>query len=83
PYLLQPPLAGGFARLGFRSLSLESVRERYAAPSSGPRLHRFGRVPLHYRGEGSRDQPGLGRIHGVGAPLPTWGGWAEGLEPYL
>lgn len=31
PYLLQPPLAVGFARLGFGSLSLESLRERYAA----------------------------------------------------
>ena len=28
PYLLQPPLAVGFARLGFGSLSLESLRER-------------------------------------------------------
>ncbi len=39
PYLLQPPLAVGFARLGFGSLSLESLRERYAAPSSGSRFH--------------------------------------------
>ncbi|MBV6332405.1 alpha/beta hydrolase, partial [Pseudomonas aeruginosa] len=38
PYLLQPPLAVGFARLGFGSLSLESLRERYAAPSSGSRF---------------------------------------------
>ncbi|MCF3995872.1 alpha/beta hydrolase, partial [Pseudomonas aeruginosa] len=49
PYLLQPPLAVGFARLGFGSLSLESLRERYAAPSSGSRFIELDGFPLHYR----------------------------------
>ncbi|VFT63819.1 hydrolase [Pseudomonas aeruginosa] len=78
PYLLQPPLAVGFARLGFGSLSLESLRERYAAPSSGSRFIELDGFPLHYRDEGSRDKPVLVMIHGVVASLHTWDDWGEG-----
>ncbi|RRI59397.1 alpha/beta fold hydrolase [Pseudomonas aeruginosa] len=83
PYLLQPPLAVGFARLGFGSLSLESLRERYAAPSSGSRFIELDGFPLHYRDEGSRDKPVLVMIHGVVASLHTWDDWVKAMSPYF
>ncbi|MBG4124788.1 alpha/beta hydrolase [Pseudomonas aeruginosa] len=83
PYLLQPPLAVGFARLGFGSLSLESLRARYAAPSSGSRFIELDGFPLHYRDEGSRDKPVLVMIHGVVASLHTWDDWVKAMSPYF
>lgn len=65
------------------ALSLESLRERYAAPSSGSRFIELDGFPLHYRDEGSRDKPVLVMIHGVVASLHTWDDWVKAMSPYF
>ncbi|MGH8436771.1 MAG: alpha/beta fold hydrolase [Pseudomonas sp.] len=72
---LSPPLAAGFARLGFGALPLERLKARYANTDSGSRFIELDGFNVHYRDEGSRDKPVLVLIHGVVASLHTWDGW--------
>ena len=79
---LMPPLAVGFARLGFGSLPLDRLKARYASPDSGSRLIELDGFNVHYRDEGSRDKPVLVMIHGVVASLHTWDGWVSAFAPH-
>ena len=72
---LQPPLAAGFARLGFGALPLERLKARYGNAADGSRYVELDGFNIHYRDEGSRDKPALVMIHGVVASLHTWDGW--------
>ncbi|MEN0108748.1 MAG: alpha/beta hydrolase [Pseudomonas sp.] len=72
---LAPPLAAGFARLGFGALPLERLKSRYASADSGSRFIELDGFNVHYRDEGTRDKPALVLIHGVVASLHTWDGW--------
>ncbi|MDF3840234.1 alpha/beta hydrolase [Pseudomonas citronellolis] len=74
-YSLQPPLAAGFARLGFGALPLEALIDRYAPSEAGSRFIEVDGFPIHYRDEGGRDKPVLVLVHGVMASLHTWDGW--------
>ena len=71
---LQPPLAAGFARLGFGPLPLERLKSRYGDAAQGSRYVEIDGFNVHYRDEGSRDKPALVLIHGVVASLHTWDG---------
>lgn len=79
---LMPPLAVGFARLGFGSLPLDRLKARYASPDSGSRFIELDGFNVHYRDEGSRDKPVLVMIHGVVASLHTWDGWVSTFAPH-
>lgn len=79
---LMPPLAVGFARLGFGSLPLDRLKARYASPDSGSRFIELDGFNVHYRDEGSRDKPVLVMIHGVVASLHTWDGWVSAFAPH-
>ena len=79
---LQPPLAAGFARLGFGALSLERLKSRYGNAAQGSRYVEIDGFNVHYRDEGSRDKPALVLIHGVVASLHTWDGWVQAFAPY-
>jgi pimeloyl-ACP methyl ester carboxylesterase len=72
---LMPPLAAGFARLGFGALPLERLKARYGNAANGSRYIELDGFNLHYRDEGSRDKPVLVLIHGVVASLHTWDDW--------
>jgi pimeloyl-ACP methyl ester carboxylesterase len=72
---LLPPLAEGMARLGFGSLSLAALKQRYGHPDCGSRFIELGGFNLHYRDEGDRNKPVLVLIHGVVASLHTWDAW--------
>jgi len=72
---LMPPLAAGFARLGFGALPLERLKARYGNAGNGSRYIELDGFNLHYRDEGSRDKPVLVLIHGVVASLHTWDDW--------
>lgn len=72
---LMPPLAAGFARLGFGALPLERLKARYGNATNGSRYIELDGFNLHYRDEGSRDKPVLVLIHGVVASLHTWDDW--------
>lgn len=72
---LSPPLAVGFARLGFGALPLDRLKARYANADSGSRFVELDGFNVHYRDEGTRDKPALVLIHGVVASLHTWDGW--------
>src|SRR5690606_31402658 len=74
---LQPPLAAGFARLGFGALPLERLKARYGNAADGFRYIELDGFNIHYRDEGSRDKPALVMIHGVVASLHTWDGWVQ------
>lgn len=74
---LSPPLAAGFARLGFGALPLERLKARYGSAESGSRYIELDGFNLHYRDEGRRDKPALVLIHGVVASLHTWDGWVQ------
>jgi len=56
---LQPPLAAGFARLGFGALPLERLKGRYGNAAEGSRYIELDGFNIHYRDEGSRDKPAL------------------------
>lgn len=79
---LMPPLAVGFARLGFGALPLDRLKARYASPDSGSRFIELDGFNVHYRDEGSRDKPVLVMIHGVVASLHTWDGWISAFAPH-
>ncbi|UVE16945.1 alpha/beta hydrolase [Pseudomonas sp. LS44] len=79
---LNPPLAAGFARLGFGALPLERLKARYASVDSGSRFIELDGFNIHYRDEGSRDKPALVLIHGVVASLHTWDGWVQAFAPH-
>lgn len=79
---LTPPLAAGFARLGFGALPLERLKARYGSAESGSRYVELDGFTVHYRDEGSRDKPALVLIHGVVASLHTWDGWVEACAPH-
>ncbi|MBM7060136.1 alpha/beta hydrolase [Pseudomonas sp. UL073] len=79
---LHPPLAGGFARLGFGALPLERLKARYAHVDSGSRFIELDGFNVHYRDEGSRDKPVLVLIHGVMASLHTWDGWVQAFAAH-
>ena len=72
---LLPPLAQGIDRLGFGSLSLAALKQRYGHPDRASRFVRLDGFNLHYRDEGSRNKPVLVLIHGVLASLHTWDAW--------
>jgi pimeloyl-ACP methyl ester carboxylesterase len=72
---LTPPLAAGFARLGFGALPLERLKARYGNAANGSRYIELDGFNLHYRDEGRRDKPVLVLIHGVVASLHTWDNW--------
>jgi pimeloyl-ACP methyl ester carboxylesterase len=72
---LLPPLAQGIDRLGFGSLSLAALKQRYGHPDRASRFVRLDGFNLHYRDEGSRNKPVLVLIHGVVASLHTWDAW--------
>jgi pimeloyl-ACP methyl ester carboxylesterase len=72
---LTPPLAAGFARLGFGALPLERLKARYGNAASGSRYIELDGFNLHYRDEGRRDKSVLVLIHGVVASLHTWDDW--------
>jgi pimeloyl-ACP methyl ester carboxylesterase len=72
---LTPPLAAGFARLGFGALPLERLKARYGNAANGSRYIELDGFNLHYRDEGRRDKPVLVLIHGVVASLHTWDDW--------
>ncbi|MGE8359906.1 alpha/beta fold hydrolase [Pseudomonas sp.] len=74
---LAPPLAVGFARLGFGALPLDRLKARYGSAEAGSRYVELDGFTVHYRDEGSRDKPALVMIHGVVASLHTWDGWVE------
>jgi hypothetical protein len=46
---LQPPLAAGFARLGFGSLPLERLKSRYGNAAQGSRYVEIDGFNVHYR----------------------------------
>ncbi|WP_282343318.1 alpha/beta hydrolase [Pseudomonas sp. PS02288] len=81
-YSLLPPVASGFARLGFGALSLERLKARYASAESGSRFVELDGFEVHYRDEGSRDKPALVLIHGVVSSLHTWDGWVAQLTAH-
>jgi pimeloyl-ACP methyl ester carboxylesterase len=72
---LLPPLAQGMDRLGFGSLSLAALKQRYGHPEQGSRFVRLDGFNLHYRDQGDRNKPVLVLIHGVVASLHTWEAW--------
>ena len=74
---LQPPLAAGFARLGFGALPLERLKGRYGNAAEGSRYIELDGFNIHYRDEGCRDKPALVLIHGVVASLHTWDSWVQ------
>lgn len=80
---LQPPLAAGFARLGFGALPLERLKARYGSAEQGSRYIELDGFNVHYRDEGSRDKPALVLIHGVVASLHTWDGWVRAFAPHF
>lgn len=69
------PLAQGVGRLGFGSLSLAALKQRYGHPEQGSRFVRLDGFNLHYRDQGDRNKPVLLLIHGVVASLHTWDAW--------
>lgn len=69
------PLAQGMGRLGFGSLSLAALKQRYGHPEQGSRFVRLDGFNLHYRDQGDRNKPVLLLIHGVVASLHTWDAW--------
>lgn len=79
---LAPPLAVGFARLGFGALPLERLKARYANADSGSRFIELDGFNVHYRDEGTRDKPALVLIHGVVASLHTWDGWIDAFAEH-
>lgn len=79
---LAPPLAVGFARLGFGALPLERLKARYADADSGSRFIELDGFNVHYRDEGTRDKPALVLIHGVVASLHTWDGWIDAFAEH-
>ncbi|MPS42326.1 MAG: alpha/beta fold hydrolase, partial [Pseudomonas sp.] len=79
---LQPPLAAGFARLGFGALPLERLKSRYGNAAQGSRYVEIDGFNVHYRDQGSRDKPALVLIHGVVASLHTWDGWVQAFAPH-
>ncbi|MEK1941777.1 MAG: alpha/beta hydrolase [Pseudomonas sp.] len=79
---LAPPLAVGFARLGFGALPLERLKARYANADNGSRFIELDGFNVHYRDEGTRDKPALVLIHGVVASLHTWDGWIDAFAEH-
>jgi pimeloyl-ACP methyl ester carboxylesterase len=69
-------LAGAVAALYRPDVPPESLRVRYAPPPS--RMVRVGGMDVHYRDEGSG--PAVVLLHGMGASLHTWDGWAAALR---
>ncbi|RZT38449.1 alpha/beta fold hydrolase [Cupriavidus agavae] len=67
----------GQGRLGFRSLSRDTLARRYALPAS--RWVQVMGALVHYTDEGAPGAEPLVLIHGFGASLHTW----EGLMPAL
>jgi pimeloyl-ACP methyl ester carboxylesterase len=74
--LLALVLAGLVASQLRRDLPLDQLRARWGAPPS--QFIDVDGVSVHYRGEGSG--PVLLLLHGNGASLHTWEGWASALE---
>lgn len=70
-----PPLARGMDRLGFGSLSLKALKQRYGHPDCASRFVQIDGFNVHYRDEGERNKPVLVLIHGVVASLHTWDAW--------
>jgi pimeloyl-ACP methyl ester carboxylesterase len=69
-------VAAAVAALYRPDLPPESLRARYAPPPS--RTVRVGGMDVHYRDEGSG--PAVVLLHGMGASLHTWDGWAAALR---
>jgi pimeloyl-ACP methyl ester carboxylesterase len=59
-------------------LDRQALEARYAQPPS--RFVEVAGIRLHVRESGPRDAPAVLLLHGFGASLQTWDGWAPGLE---
>lgn len=59
-------------------LDRAALEERHAGPPS--RFEEVLGLRLHIRDTGPRDGPAVLMLHGFGASLHTWEGWAAGLE---
>ncbi|MEO8559725.1 MAG: alpha/beta hydrolase [Rhodospirillales bacterium] len=69
----------GLAAAFYRpDLSLDILKERYANAQS--RFVPIGDLSVHFRDVGPRDAPVLVLLHGAGASLHTWQGWADRLK---
>jgi pimeloyl-ACP methyl ester carboxylesterase len=55
-----------------------ALESRYATPPS--RFVQVAGLRLHLRDTGPRDAPAVVLLHGFGASLHSWDGWAAGLE---
>jgi pimeloyl-ACP methyl ester carboxylesterase len=71
-------LAGSLAWLYAPDRPRAELEARYATPPSS--FVEIDGVRLHVRDTGPRDAPAIVLLHGFGASLQTWDGWAENLE---
>jgi pimeloyl-ACP methyl ester carboxylesterase len=73
---------GGALALSWESdRSVESLKGRWAAPASGSRFVDVRGMSVHLRDEGPRtDAEPIVLLHGTGASLHTWDGWAAELS---
>ena len=74
---------GGVSRLGFGSLPLQWLKNRYGSPEQGSRYIELQGFNVHYRDEGDRSKPALVLIHGIVASLHTWDGWVQALSEHF
>ncbi len=78
-------IGGGLALSWESDRSVESLKGRWAAPASSSKFVDVRGMSVHVRDEGPRTPGGEGAepivlLHGTGASLHTWDGWAAELS---
>ncbi len=73
-------MGGALALTWASDLPLDSLKSRWASPASGSRFIDVRGMSVHVREEGPRsDAEPIVLLHGTGASLHTWDGWAAEL----
>ena len=72
-------MAASAAAFGVREIALESLRAKYAAPTSTFLSLEDGAV-IHVREEGPRHAPVILMVPGIHSPLHVWDGWIAALR---
>ena len=73
-------IGGALALSWVSDLPLDSLKSRWAAPASGSQFVNVRGMSVHVRDDGPQsDAPPIVLLHGTGASLHTWDGWAAEL----
>ncbi len=79
--MLALAVGGGLALTWEADRSVESLKARWASPASGSRFVDVRGMQVHVRDAGPRtDAEPIVLLHGTGASLHTWDGWAAELS---